>query len=317
MSAFTTFSKLPKEIRDIIWLESLPTTATVDCNEAEFDVTSISPLPAHLFISKEAQTTAQSSLSLTPYPIWGSEKEETLSIDHQKMILEIVINPIKSASLNTTWMDIWSVLGDALPAAKQLHIACQQTERLARLLMLEEAEWLGVGAACNEAGLFDESVSGERKTREALHTQLSLTTSKYTVAEIDKRLSVAGIDERIPEEDLCVWKLVDHDFSTTFGPEAKVSSTKAFLRVEVGGASSMSVMGLHNAAKDAALPFEEEGEGKEEGSEDERVKWSGVELTEEALTKYLGWAPKEEDPGWKDDESDAPANNAGVMKWLS
>jgi hypothetical protein len=73
MSTFESFSKLPKEVRDLIWLKSLPATATIEFNEAEFNVTSISPQTPLLLTSKEAHTTALSQFSLTPYPIWGPE----------------------------------------------------------------------------------------------------------------------------------------------------------------------------------------------------------------------------------------------------
>jgi hypothetical protein len=97
----------------------------------------------------------------------------------------MVIRPSKSASLNITWTDIWGVLGDALPATNRLHIVCSKPERLARLYMAEEAEYLGVGQSCVEGGLFNnaETVSGERKTRESLHA-----LKKSTRTPLKKRL---------------------------------------------------------------------------------------------------------------------------------
>jgi hypothetical protein len=236
------------------------------------------------------------------------------------MTLQIIIHPSKSASLNITWTDIWSVLGDALLAAKQLHIVCRQPERLVRLFMLEEAEWLGVGQACNEAGLFmnEESVSGDRKTRELLQPELIVTASKHTVEEIDEGIS-AGDDDNVT-----VWKLVDERFLTGFGPEAKIfSTTKAFSKVEVGVTSRTSVSRLHSAAKSFKLPagMTVEDEVEEAGGEVDEVERSGEQLTEDTIARHLeecrkSWAPEPKDLNWDGEGSIAPADNKAVMKWL-
>jgi hypothetical protein len=164
MSTFTPFSRLPMELRNLVWQASKPTTATVEFDEDEYQVTSISPPSALLTTSKEARATAL-SFSLQKSPLWGPEDWEDLAVDPENTILEIVIRPSKSASLNITWTDIWGVLGDALPATSRLHIVCSKPERLARLYMAEEAEYLGVGQSCVEGGLFNnaETVSGEQK----------------------------------------------------------------------------------------------------------------------------------------------------------
>lgn len=302
----------------MIWLQCLPKTATIEFNEAEFDVTNISPQTPFLFTSKEAQATALSSLSFTQFPIWGPEDWENLSLDAQKMILQIIIHPSKSPSLSVTWADIWSVLGDALLAIKQLHLVCRQTERLVRLFMLEEAEWLGVGQACNEDGLFTngESVSGERKTRESLQAQLTVTMSKYTVDEFE---------EQTLRDEVTVWKLVDEKVDVTFEPKANHSSTKAFSRVEVESTSRTSLWQLHSAAKSpkmsAQVVGEEEEEEEEEEAMGEEVEKSEVELTEEAVAKYLEecarlWAPEPKDPSWDEEGSISYPDNGAVMGWL-
>lgn len=310
MSTFTLFPKLPKELRDAVWQASMATTATVEFDEDEYMVTSISS-PAALFTtSKEAQATASSS-SHQKFPIWGPEDWEDLAIDPESTILEIVIKPSKSATLNITWTDIWGVLGDALPATKRLHIACTQPERLARLYMAEEAEYLGVGQSCVEAGLFNnaETVSGERKTRQSLHTHLTVTASKHTVEEIDQNAS---------EKEVTVWKMTKHTFSE-FGPEAKVSASKGLARVEVDNACKMSVKQLHDAARTFALPAEE-GEGEVSGVEEEVEEKSGAELTEDAIAKHLEcqglWPPKAKDFDWDPEGSVASGDDEAVWKWL-
>jgi hypothetical protein len=286
MSTFQNFPKLPKELRDLVWRKSKPTTTTIEFSEDEYQVTYISPPPTHLITSKEARATAL-SWNLVKYPIWGPEDWEDMYLDPEEMIVEMIIQPSKSASLNITWTDIYSVLGDALLAAKQLHIVCSQPERLARLYMLPEADYVGVGQSCVEKGLFNdgESVSGDRKTREALQARLTVTASKHTVEEINK-----GIFHEVD-----VWKMVDEEISHHFGPEARIFTTKAFARVEVDRSSQMAVKQLHSVAKtSAALPVRETGEeegreeiGAEREREEEEVEWSGVELTEDALTRHL------------------------------
>jgi hypothetical protein len=108
------------------------------------------------------------------------------------MILQLIINPTTSKSddaSNITWTDIWSVLGDALIAVRKLHVVCSKPERLARLFMSEEGEYVGVGQSCVESGLFNnpESVLGERKTRDSLYEHLTATASKYTVEDISEK----------------------------------------------------------------------------------------------------------------------------------
>ncbi|CAN9410224.1 unnamed protein product [Alternaria alternata] len=317
MSTFTPFSRLPMELRNLVWQASKPTTATVEFDEDEYQVTSISPPSALLTTSKEARATAL-SFSLQKFPIWGPEDWEDLAVDPENTILEIVIRPSKSASLNITWTDIWGVLGDALPATSRLHIVCSKPERLARLYMAEEAEYLGVGQSCVEGGLFNnaETVSGERKTRESLHAHLTVTASKHTVEEIDQNAS---------EKEVTVWKITDQDTSDDFGPEAKIFTTRGLARVEVDKTSYLSVEQLHNAARTFALPAREgmEGEVSEEvsGGEEGQVVKSGVELTEDAVAKHLEecarlWAPKPKDVNWDPEGSVAAEENDTVWKWL-
>jgi hypothetical protein len=279
MSTFKDFSKLPKELRDLVWQASKPTTTSISILETEFEVTSISAPPSLLTSTKEARATAL-SWNLSKYPIWGPEDWVDIYLDPEEMILELVIDPAKSASLTITWTDIWTVLGDALPAAKQLHIVCSKPERLARLYMLPEAEYVGVGQACNERGLFtdEETVSSERKTREGLHMGLTVTASKHTVEDIDNGASSVEVD---------VWRLVEEEVRDEFRPEAKVFATKTFEYVEVDSIRQMSVMQLHNAAKASPLPVQDCGV-EESGLEvEEVVKKPGDRLTEDALAKHL------------------------------
>jgi hypothetical protein len=291
----------------------MATTATVEFDEDEYQVTSISPPSALLTTSKEARATAlSSSSSLQKFPIWGPEDWEDLAIDPENTILEIVIRPSKSASLNITWTDIWGVLGDALPAISRLHIVCSKPERLARLYMAEEAEYLGVGQSCIEGGLFNniETVSGERKTRESLHAHLTVTASKHTVEDIEQNAS---------ENEVTVWKMANYNFSG-FGPEAKVFASRSLALVEVDNASKMTVKQLHNAARTFALPA-----GKVErvvsGGEAEVEEKSGAQLTEDAVAKHLEecarlWVPKPKDPNWDPEASTAAAEDEAVRKWL-
>ncbi|OWY56404.1 hypothetical protein AALT_g10908 [Alternaria alternata] len=294
MSTFTPFSRLPMELRNLVWQASKPTTATVEFDEDEYQVTSISPPSALLTTSKEARATAL-SFSLQKFPIWGLEDWEDLAVDPENTILEIVIRPSKSASLNITWTDIWGVLGDALPATSRLHIVCSKPERLARLYMAEEAEYLGVGQSCVEGGLFNNA---------------------ETVSEIDQNAS---------EKEVTVWKITDQDTSDDFGPEAKIFTTRGLARVEVDKTSYLSVEQLHNAARTFALPAREgmEGEVSEEvsGGEEGQVVKSRVELTEDAVAKHLEecarlWAPKPKDVNWDPEGSVAAEENDTVWKWL-
>ncbi|EUC42579.1 hypothetical protein COCMIDRAFT_7866 [Bipolaris oryzae ATCC 44560] len=312
MASFTIFSKLPKELRQQIWLKSLPSNSTVEFNEAEFDVTSISPPLPHLFTSKEAQATALSSLSPTPYPIWGPSDWETLLHDGEKMTLQVIIHPSKSSSLTTTWTDIWSVFGDALLAARSLHFVCREPERLARLFMLEEKEWLGVGQACNEEGLFmnGESLSGERTTREALWEGVTVTASKYTVEEIE---------EGEGRGEVQVWKLREERFSRGFGEKSEVVTTRGFERVEVEGTENASVAQLHYAAK-SFEPRSGMASEEEEKVEEEEAMPRSVELTEDAIARHLEeceriWPPEPRDPGMEEGSISYP-DNAAVEKWL-
>jgi hypothetical protein len=303
------------ELRDFVWQASKPTTATVEFDEDEYQVTSISPPSALLTTSKEARATAL-SFSLQKFPIWGPKDWEDLAIDPKNTILEIVIRPSKSTSPNITWTDIWGVLGDALPATNRLHIVCSQPERLARLYMAEEAEYLGVGQSCVESGLFNnaETVSSERKTRQSLHAHLTVTASKHTVEEIN--LNASG-------KEVTVWKIADQDISDDFGPKANFFTTRGLARVEVDNTSYMSVEQLHNAARTFALPVREGMERDVSGGEEVEVEVvkSGVELTEDAVARHLEecvrlWAPKAKDPNWDPEGSVAAEENDAVWKWL-
>lgn len=177
--------------------------------------------------------------------------------------------------------------------------------------MAEEAEYLGVGQSCIEEGLFNnaETVSGERKTRQSLHTHLTVTASKHTVEEIDQNTS---------QKEVSVWKMTKHTFSE-FGLEAKVFASKGLARVELDNASKMSVKQLHDAARTLALAAEE-GEGEVSEVEEEVEEKSGAELTKDAIAKHLEyqglWPPKPKDFDWDPEGSVASANDEAVWKWL-
>jgi hypothetical protein len=121
-------------------------------------------------------------------------------------------------------MDDWTVFGDALPVAQNLNIVCCKPERLARLLIRPEGEYVGVGQSCIEKGMFGNTkiVSDGRRAREMLHKQLMVTASKHTVEELakggEREVDVGRIgDEEVlefgprakflPRRDLCEWGL--------------------------------------------------------------------------------------------------------------
>lgn len=166
------------------------------------------------------------------------------------------------------------MLGDALPAAKTLHIMCSQPERLARLWMLPEAEVVAVGESCVEKGLFgSEVVASDRAVREMLDRELRVTCSKRYVGEGE------GVEMEC-------WGLVDERVEEGFGEGAGVFSTRAFVRV----------------GEEVERPGQEV-EGVEEGVE--QVERSGKMLTIEALERLCEELamlyPKDAKKGAKED----------------
>ena len=180
--------------------------------------------------------------------------------------------------------------------------------------MLEEKEWLGVGQACNEGGLFmnGEDVSGERTTREALWKGVTVTASKHNVEEIEAGLGGGEVE---------VWKLGEERFSRGFGEKSEVVTTRGFKRVEAEGAERASVAQLHYAARafepQSGMTLEEAEEAEEA---EEGAMQRPVELTEDAIAKHLEeceriWPPEPRAPGLEEGSISYP-DNAAVEKWL-
>ncbi|KAF1848669.1 uncharacterized protein K460DRAFT_267561, partial [Cucurbitaria berberidis CBS 394.84] len=198
-NTFHPFSRLPAELRDSIFNFSMPSTTTIHISEAEFEVTQISSPPSLLTTSHEAREAAL-KWELKKYPIWTVDDWQDIYLSPSSdTILELVIEPSKSHTLNITWTELHEILHDALTEAKRLHIVCSEPERLARLFMLPEGEIVSVGESCVEKGLFgSEVISSDRNVRQSLQG----------------------------EDDVRVWSMVDEEVSDGFGPEARVFTTK-------------------------------------------------------------------------------------------
>ncbi|KAH7378296.1 hypothetical protein BKA66DRAFT_396941, partial [Pyrenochaeta sp. MPI-SDFR-AT-0127] len=159
---FHPFRFLPLELRRSIFNLTMSSTTTIHIREDNYDVTYVSSPPASLTINREARKVAR-EWELKKYPIWTVDDWQDIYLSPQNTILEIVIAPSKSASLNITWTELHAILGDALLAVKYLHVVCSTPERLARLFMLPEGEIVGVGESCVEKGLFgSEVISSDR-----------------------------------------------------------------------------------------------------------------------------------------------------------
>lgn len=253
-------------------------TTTIHLSEDDYDVTYISPPPAILATNSTPRDDAKQG-EWKKYPIWTTDDWQDVHLSPENTILEIVVTPSKSASLNITWTELHAILGDALPATKYLHIVCSKPERLVRLFMLPESEPVALGESCVERGLFGQEVlSSDRKVRESLQGELFLTTSTHTVEEIGQGIY----------EDVEAWSVGDEDIWESFWPVIKIGTTKALVKVEACKNTWKNIEELYKASKEVRqrdqIAVEEEAE--KEKADKEEVEKSGDELTEEALLTF-------------------------------
>lgn len=262
------FTSLPSELRSQIFALAKPTSTSIHIREAaDLVVTAISSPPGLLTTSKETRTESQ-KWGLKPYPILVGDDYQDVLFDEDTS-LHLTITPSTAEHLSITWTELYTVLGDALLDAKRVIIECSEPARLARLFMLPEAELVGVGQSCVEAGLFgSEILASDRETREALHGEISV---------------FVGDDE---------WVLREEGVEG-FG-EVKASETKAFVKT--------SALYFQDAERERVDDADEmyfqvdEAESERSSGDDEAVKTSalyfqdaeGVEVMKESrerLTK--------------------------------
>ena len=235
----------------MIYSLSKPTTITVTITEgADLAVTSVSFPPALLTTTKESRTEAQ-RWGLKLYSILVGDDYQDILFD-EDVSLHLVITPSTAEHLSITWTELYTVLGDTLLDAKKVVIECSKPERLARLFMLPEAEFVGIGQSCVERGMFgSEIISSDRETREALRSDVSVF---------------------VEEEE---YKLVEEKVGSFFGL-GQSFLTKGFVKrspSEEAGALYF---------QDAAVELEAETAGDNAEAQSEK----GEELTEGALERF-------------------------------
>jgi hypothetical protein len=270
----TTFTSLPSELRSAIYAFARPSSITITIKEgADLTATSISPLPALLTTTKESRAEAR-KWGLKPYSLLLGD-DYTDFLYSEDITLHLNIIPSTAEHLSITWTELYTVLGDALLDAKRVEIECSEPKRLARLFMLPEAEFVGVGVSCVEKGLYgSEIIASDRDTREALRPDIVVCVGK---------------EEYVLEEE---------EVEGFFGEES--SETKGFRKT-----SALYIQDADRSESDeaCALYFQDakvelEGEAVSEEAEalyfqDAEVelqsveeKGSGEELTEEALERF-------------------------------
>ncbi|KZM24845.1 uncharacterized protein EKO05_0003527 [Ascochyta rabiei] len=249
-----TFTSLPFELRSQIFALAKPTSITIHIREdADLIITAISSPPALLTSTKESRAAAQ-KWDLKPYAVLTGDDYQNILFD-QDTCLHLIITPSTAEYPAITWTELYTVLGDALLDAKKVEIECSKPLRLARLFMLPENEFVGVGQSCVEAELFgSEIISSDRDTREALRRDISVCV---------------GDEEWVLREEVV----------EGFGLEASFE-TKAFFRVDEGAEASALYF---QAAK---VEMEVDVQASALYFQDAEVeKWSGEELTEDALDR--------------------------------
>lgn len=273
----------PLELHSQIWTESMPTTTTtIHIREgADLEVTAVSPPPGRHLTNKEARE-AYLSKNFTSHQIFTVEDDAEIHINEDTTI-QLIITPSANlkANLNVTWTELEVLLYEALPVVKKLQIVCRKPERLVRLFMLPEADLVAVGQShWLEESLIQGSTEGgaasDRRYRETFNESLEVSTSAATLDEIAQGRT----------EEVQTWQLGDEDISEGFGPEARMSTTKAF-----------KLVGRENDEPEVELPPEMEGEEEEslKVKGEEEVRGEGATLTEEGIAKLLEetkWKPK-------------------------
>lgn len=283
-ATFNSFTLLPLEIRRQIYNHAIPKITTIKILEDEFEIPSISPPPALLTTTHESRAVAL-GWGLKQYPINTTVDWEDIYLSPtEATTLQLIISPPKkpsSKNLNITWTELQTVLGEALTDAKDIHIVCSQPQRLARLFMLPEAELVGVGESCIETGLWGKDVvASDREAREALHGEVLVTTSKWTVEEMEEGQG-SSFD---------VWRTREEEAVEGFGETGRVFKTRGFERVEVEqGAAWRSVGELNDLAERSRLGQEEDDREVEEvpAGDEEKVEGEGDELTAEAVERHI------------------------------
>lgn len=237
----------------MIYSLSRPTTIIVTITEgADLAVTSVSFPPALLTTTKESRTEVQ-KWGLKLYSILVGDDYQDILFD-EDVSLHLVITPSTTEHLSTTWTELYTVLGDTLLDAKKVVIECSKPERLARLFMLPEAEFVGIGQSCVERGMFgSEIISSDRETREALRSDVSVF---------------------VEEEE---YELAEEKVGSFFGL-GKSFLTKGFVKKEAGA--------LH--FQDATVELEAETAGDNAEAQSEK----GKELTEGALERFCAEVEK-------------------------
>ena len=240
-----TFTTIPFELRSQIFALSKSSSVTISITEAaDLVVTAVSSPPGLLTTSKEARAEAQ-KWDLKPYSVLVGDDYQDILFD-EDISLHLIITPSKAEHLSITWTELYTVLGDALLDAKKVVIECSEPARLARLFMLPEADFVGVGQSCVEVGMFgSEIISSDRETREALRGDICVCV---------------GDEEWVLKEE------VVEGFGEEKGFETKgFVKTSALYFQDAEGAEGVEAEALY--------------------FQDAEVEGSGVRLTEDALER--------------------------------
>ncbi|KAJ4374408.1 hypothetical protein N0V86_007273 [Didymella sp. IMI 355093] len=249
----TTFTSLPSELRSAIYAFARPSSIIITIKEGtDLTATSISPPPALLTTTKESRAEAQ-KWGLKPYSLLLGD-DYTGFLYSEDITLHLNIFPSNAEHLSITWTELYTVLGDALLDAKRVEIKCSEPKRLARLFMLPEAEFVGVGVSCVEKGLYgSEIIASDRDTREALRPDIVVCV---------------GMEEYVLKEE---------KVEGFFGEESL--ETKGFRKI-----SAPYIQDADRSESDEAEALYFQDAEVELQSVEE--KESGEELTEEALERF-------------------------------
>lgn len=260
-----TFTCLPTELRSHIYALARPTTITITIIERADLVITSTPSPPALFTTTRESRVAAQKWDLKPYSILIGDDYQDLLFD-EDITLRVVISPSSAEHLSITWTELYTVLGDALLDAKKMVIECSEPARLARLFMLPEADFVGVGQSCVERGMFGtEIICSDRETRDALRPDLAVCV---------------GAEEYVLEEEK-VERFLGHE---------PCFVTRGFVKK---GSDSEDACALY--FQDAKVELEDEAAGEEADALYFQVadvepqsseKESGEELTENALERF-------------------------------
>jgi hypothetical protein len=153
---------------------------------ADIDVTAVSSPPGQALACKEARA-AFLSAGFRTYSIYTVEYWTDIHVNEDTTLQLIIMPPSKpSKNLNITWIEVGTVLGDALKVVKHLRIVCEEPERLMRLWCAGEAGLVRPGETHWGEYLWDkDSITSDRDVRGWMRPDITVSNSTSESSQED------------------------------------------------------------------------------------------------------------------------------------